>query len=506
VRTPIATERASGREIRQTVAVSKLRNILIASTLIALTACSNRGDEASTTSAAPTDSAPTDSAAPSTDAPTADAITFGDVPSPCGPAPDGVTPTVAEGEGGGATDVIRIAAASDKGNVAVPGLNAELYDATAAFAGWCNEQGGIAGLPLEVIDADAKLFEVPAQMENVCTNAFAMVGGGWAFDDQEFPRFHECDMIDFAGFTVSAAKSSSDNLVSAMPNPSDRKDAGWFKWATAVYPESMTAFATVFSDITTAQIVEQQYIEAAEIVGGVTTVERITYNSLGETSWVPIAQKLKSAGARAVAFVGVPEVLALLTKAMDEIGYRPDLIMADAGFYAEVLVERGGASVDGVVIRTAFTLLEEADRVKAVRDYVDMVNTHTTDGKISGLGMQAASASLLFASAARDCIEAEGVLSRACVMEAAKSYTTWTGGGLHAPSQAGRGIPSPCYQMITVKDGAFTRLYPPIEPTDADRAIVDTVEITADGWACDESTLVDLVGDYGDTTAGKRPS
>jgi hypothetical protein len=110
---------------------------------------------------------------------------------------------------------------------------------------------------------------------------------------------------------------------------------------------------------------------------------------------------------------------------------------------------------------------------------------------------------LLFASAARDCIEAEGVLSRDCVLEAAKSYTTWTGGGLHAPSQAGLGVPSPCYQMITVKNGEFTRLYPPFEPTDADRAIVDTVEITADGWACDESTLVELVGDYGDTSAGK---
>jgi ABC-type branched-subunit amino acid transport system substrate-binding protein len=481
--------------------VSKLRNILLASTLIALTACANRGDEVSTT-AAP-DTTVSDSVAPSTDAPAPETLTFGDVESPCGPAPDGVTPAVAEGEGGGATDVIRIAAASDKGNVAVPGLNAELYDATVAFAEWCNAQGGIAGLPIEVIDADAKLFEVPAQMENVCANAFAMVGGGWAFDDQEFPRFHECDMIDFAGFTVSAAKSSSDNLVSAMPNPSDRKDAGWFKWATAEYPEAMKSFATVFSDITTAQIVEQQYIEAAEIIGGVTTVERITYNSLGETSWVPIAQKLKGSGVRALAFVGVPEVLALLTKAMDEIGYRPDLIMADAGFYAEVLVERGGASVDGVVIRTAFSLLEEADRVKAVRDYVDMVNTYTNDGKISGLGMQAASASLLFASAARDCIEAEGVLSRDCVLEAAKSYTTWTGGGLHAPSQAGLGVPSPCYQMITVKNGEFTRLYPPFEPTDADRAIVDTVEITADGWACDESTLVELVGDYGDTSAGK---
>jgi hypothetical protein len=60
--------------------------------------------------------------------------------------------------------------------------------------------------------------------------------------------------------------------------------------------------------------------------------------------------------------------------------------------------------------------------------------------------------------------------------------------------------------MITVKDGAFTRLYPPMEPTDTDRAIVDTAEITEDGWACDESTLVELVGDYGDKTAGKRPS
>ncbi len=485
--------------------MSKLRNVLIASTLIALTACANRGEDATPTSAATTDSSPNDTGVVTTDAPVTEAVSFGDVPSPCGPAPEGVTPTVAEGEGGGASDVIRIAAASDKGNVAVPGLNAELYDATVAFAGWCNEQGGIAGLPLEVIDADAKLFEVPAQMENVCANAFAMVGGGWAFDDQEFPRFHECDMIDFAGFTVSAAKSSSDNLVSAMPNPSDRKDAGWFKWATSVYPEAMTKFATVFSDILTAQIVEQQYIEAAEIVGGVTTVERITYNSLGETSWVPIAQKLKSSGVRSLAFVGVPEVLPLLVKAMDEIGYRPELIMADAGFYADVLIERGGSSVEGVVVRTAYALLEEADRVKAVRDYVDMVEAHTTDGKISGLGMQGASAALLFASAARDCIVAESVLSRACVLKAAEKYTEWSGGGLHAPSQAGLGVPSPCYQMITVKDGVFTRLYPPVNPTDADRAIVDTAEITEDGWACDESTLVELVGDYGDTTAGKRP-
>ncbi len=55
-----------------------------------------------------------------------------------------------------------------------------MYDAAVAFAQWCNEQGGIAGLPIEVIDGDAKLFEVPAAMERICDQAFAMVGGGWA--------------------------------------------------------------------------------------------------------------------------------------------------------------------------------------------------------------------------------------------------------------------------------------------------------------------------------------
>ena len=59
--------------------------------------------------------------------------------------------------------------------------------------------------------------------------------------------------------------------------------------------------------------------------------------------------------------------------------------------------------------------------------------------------------------------------------------------------------------MIVVKDGAFTRSYPPVPPTDADRALVSTVEITEDGWACDETTLLRLDGDYGDTTLGLKP-
>ena len=483
------------------------RLALIALTPLLAAACANRADDSgSATTAAPTTTAaPSDSTlAPETSTSEVAPITFGDLESPCGPAADGITPSVAAAEAGGSPDRIRLAAASDKGNVAVPGLNGELYDAAVAFAGWCNEQGGIAGLPIEIIDADSKLFEVPAQMELICDNAFAMAGGGYAFDDQEFPRFHECDMIDFAGFVVTAGKSKSDNMFTPMPNPSDYKDGGWFKWALSVNPEAMQSFGTVYSDLLTAQIVEQQYIELIEKIGGIDVTTRISYNSLGEANWIPIAQQLKSNGVRALAFVGVPEVLPQLTKAMDELNYRPDIIMADAGFYADVLLERGGSSVEGVYVRTAYSLIEEADRVKAVQDYLDMIDAHQPGGKVSGLGMQGLSAMFLFATAAKPCVES-GELTRACVAEQAATIADWTGGGLHAPADPGTNTPSPCYQMIVVKDGAFTRSYPPVPPTDADRALVSTVEITEDGWACDPTTLLRLDGDYGDTTIGRKP-
>ena len=495
------------RQTSQNRHVNRLTSLSLATALVFVTiGCSNRGEETAPleTSVAQTDAPGTDSTSDTTLAPESPTDMFGDLESPCGPAIDGITPVVATDENGGSTDAIQVATPSDKGNSFVPGLNGELYDAGIAFEGWCNAQGGIAGMPLKVIDADAKLFEVPVQMENVCANAFAMVGGGWAMDDQEFPRFHECGMIDIAGFVVTAGKSQADNTYSPSPNPSNKKDEGWFKWAVAAYPEAMQHFATVYSDILTAQVVEQQYREAAAILGGVTVVDQVPYSSVGETSWLPIAQRLKNSGVRAISLVGVPEVLPQLTKALQELDYEIDLIMVDAGFYADVLVNNGGDSVEGVVIRTGFSLFEEADRVPAVRDYLDMMKTYRPDGKVAGLGMQGTSAFLLFATAAKNCIvNNAGTLSRSCITNEVSKVDKWTGGGLHAQASPGTNTSSPCYQMITIKDGQFTRLYPPLNPTDTDRALIPTATITEDGWACDESTLIELTGDYGDVSIGK---
>ena len=80
---------------------------------------------------------------------------FGSIESPCGP---GDAKVKADQAGAGA-DKLYIGVANDRTSIR-NGLLKELFDGATGFAKWCNEQGGVAGLPVEVVDMDGKLFEI----------------------------------------------------------------------------------------------------------------------------------------------------------------------------------------------------------------------------------------------------------------------------------------------------------------------------------------------------------
>lgn len=120
-------------------------------------------------------------------------------------------------ENGG--DVLKIAVANDRVSDVRTNLNAILWHTATAFAGWCNEQGGLMGTKIELVDTDGHVVKVVDGMQKACDEAFAMVGGGYAQDQLEFPLFHECKMVDIAGFAVSPEKSDADYTVQPVPNP-----------------------------------------------------------------------------------------------------------------------------------------------------------------------------------------------------------------------------------------------------------------------------------------------
>ncbi|MCZ7631176.1 MAG: ABC transporter substrate-binding protein [Microthrixaceae bacterium] len=143
--------------------------LLVAVTLGA--ACSAKGDE-------PAASETNGGNAPST-TPQGDSGSFGDLESPCGEGDFSVEPD----EAAGSPDVLRIGVANDRSSQIRPGLNKEVWDASKAFAAWCNEQGGIGGLPIEIVDLDGKLLDVQAAMTKACHSVFMMVGGGFVQDN-----------------------------------------------------------------------------------------------------------------------------------------------------------------------------------------------------------------------------------------------------------------------------------------------------------------------------------
>ncbi|WP_262402008.1 hypothetical protein [Actinomadura sp. CNU-125] len=102
-----------------------------------------------------------------------------------------------------------------------------------------------------------------------------------------------------------------------------------------------------------------------------------------------------------------------------------------------------------------FQPFENADKVPAVKQYVDLVEK--SDGKVALLGMQATSAFLLWATAADEC---GSDLTRQCVINELSTIHEWTGGGLHAPTDPGANKPAECALMVKLTGDEWKQVFP----------------------------------------------
>lgn len=415
---------------------------------------------------------------------------FGDADSPCGKGKY----TVQADQAGKGADKLHIGVANDRGSTIRPGLLKELYDAGVAFSDWCNAQGGIGGLPIDVVDLDGQLLQVEAAMTTACTDVFMMVGGGYAQDDLEFSGkdgsdFHKCKLADIPGFTVSVAKSESNGQVSPIPNPAFTVSTTWLQDFNKLYPKAGKKSIVVYGDLPSLRVNKEQYVAAAKAVGTDVVAEE-PYPATGLSDWTPLAQKIIDSGAGSMYFVGEPTNLSSLLAKLKEQNWGGKSIL-QTNMYDPVLFSAGANVADGVVIRSSLHMLEESDKWPAIKQYQDNVKKYVPDGKIANLGVQATSAWMLFATAANDCAKKNNnVLERSCVLKSAAAISDWTGGGLNAPDDpAGAGgQPVTCNMLITVKNGKFERLYPKIGGEGDDK----------DGFHCPTSgATTKVTGDIG---------
>jgi ABC-type branched-subunit amino acid transport system substrate-binding protein len=390
---------------------------------------------------------------------------FGDLAGVCGPnAGGGEVPTGDPAETQGITaDSITVGTVADPGFEGRPGLNQEMFDAGEAFVEWCNAAGGINGKQIELNFRDAAITEYQPVMQQSCQEDFAIVGSG-AVQDNFWPTIGAaCGLIDIAGFSVTPEKagvSGRDPIearsVQPVPNPSDQFQTGAYLIADATAPDAAARSGVLYGDLDTTIVQKDRVVAGLEEIGH-EFVHEAGYNILGEANWAPFAAALQRDDVQFFHMVGEGGNFALLLQAMDEVGYRPEIMAMEANFYDQTWVDEAGPAADGIFVRTVFNPLEEADQNPATQQYIDLVEA--VDGKVAQLGTQSMSAWLLFATAARDC-DLDNDLTRTCVLEGASSVTDWTGGGLHVPTNPGANEIPECTVVLQVQDGAFTRFAP----------------------------------------------
>ena len=412
-----------------------------------------------------------------TEATSSSETSFGDLESPCGPG----DATGATAQGVTDSEIV-IGYGDDAGYQAAPGLSAELSDAMVAMIDWCNEQGGINGREVVGNYYDAKVTEATNAMTSACEQVFFLVGEGWVFDSGQEAVRQPCGLPAVPGYAVSPAFSNAPMMYSPVPNPVDYMPVHIAKVFQEMFPEQIKKTGLVYADYPATLDPKDKVVATFPQFGFEFLPCDQIYGIQGESDWKPLAQKLKDCGAEVVYFAGSPYPnFENFLDAANQVGFEP-IWLSDANMYDETLAQWNvNGYADNVYVRSSFPPIFEADEVKAVQDYVDIVTA--SGGEVNQLGSQAASAFLLWATAARQC---GSDLTRECVLDELSKVTSWTAGGLHSETNPGENLPPSCGMVMKLEGTEFVRVAPE-EPGTLDCSDEYVAEVT--GPIIDRSNL-----------------
>jgi Periplasmic binding protein len=377
--------------------------------------------------------------------------TFGTLPSPCG-----------KGHATGATEqgvtnsTINIAYGDDRGFSGSPGLDQEMGDAVKAMIAWCDAQGGINGRKIVGDYYDSAVTNVGSVMTQACKTDFMLVGEGFALDGLAEQTRLNCNLAAVPGFTVSPDVANAYEMYQAAPNPANASPVSIAYQGEKLFGSKTQHVGQYNSTLSTQLSSMAKAVQAYTTAGWkfVNCPFQVNYN--GEANYTPFMQKLQSCGAQIVFDDATPgPTLYGALQAENQIGYNP-IWLLDAAEYTQAFAQWNTSGLgNNVYVRIGFEPLEAAKVVPAVAQYLSVVKK--SGGLTSALGEQSASSFLLWATEAKAC---GSTLTRQCMINHLSKVTSWTGGGLNAPSDPAKNQPAPCGILMKLDNTKWVQYYP----------------------------------------------
>jgi ABC-type branched-subunit amino acid transport system substrate-binding protein len=389
---------------------------------------------------------------PSSVGASANSVKFGTLPSPCGQGTATGSP-----DHGVTSSTINIAYGDDRGFSGDPGLDQEMGDAVKAMIAWCNAQGGINGRKIVGDYYDAAVTNVGDVMTQACQKDFMLVGEGFALDGLAEQTRLNCNLVAVPGFTVSPVSANAYEQYQALPNPDNFLTVPMAYQAETLFGKKLQHVGVYDSTLSTQEQGTTKAVQAFTEAGWKFTPNcsvSIDYN--GEANYTPFVQKLQSCGAQAIYYDSVPgPTLYGALEAANQINYNP-IWLADPGTYTEGLAKWNTSGLaNNIYVQEEYEPLEAAKVVPAVAQYLSILKKY--GGITSSLGEESTSSFLLWATAAKAC---GSKLTRQCMVNNLSKITSWTGGGLNAPSNPSKNLPPSCGLLMKLDNTHWVQAYP----------------------------------------------
>jgi len=378
--------------------------------------------------------------------------TFGTLPSPCG-----------EGHATGATDqgvtrsTIHIAYGDDRGFAGDPGLNQEMGDAVRDMIAWCNAQGGINGRKIIGDYYDAAITNVVNVVAQACKSDFMLVGEGFSLDGLAEQTRLGCNLAAVPGFTATQVMANAYEMYQAAPAPDNYSPVSIAYQAETLFGRKTQTVGVYDTTLSTQQQATAKHMQAYTEAGWKFLPScSVTVNYNGEPNYTPFMEKLKTCGARIVYDNGAPgPILYGSLEAENQFSYEP-IWMMEPEVYTQAFAQWNTNGLgNNVYVGLQFEPLEAAKVVPAVAEYLSILKKY--GGLTSELGEQSASSFLLWAREAKTC---GSDLTRQCMINHLAKVTSWTGGGLNAPSNPAKNLPPSCGLLMKLDNTKWVQAYP----------------------------------------------
>jgi ABC-type branched-subunit amino acid transport system substrate-binding protein len=342
----------------------------------------------------------------------------------------------------------------------VPGLFEGAPIGVKAYFDYINSKGGVDGRKL-LVDSKDDAFsgqQNETETQEIIGSDFALVGSFSLFDGYGCKALATNPAVPDVSVTLDPGTNALPNDFSAQPLAVG-SGLGPLKYYKAHYPK----------DLTVGTIVSNAASALAQWAGQAAALQHEGYKIAYVDDVNPLASdfttdviNMRNDKVNAVDLTALDwQDAAIFMQNAAAQNWHPGLVFSGGPVYADQFISHAGgaAATNGIQIGQAQALYlgQDASHIPAVsafNKYVKKVSPSWTPDLFTLYGWASGA---LFVQA----LQAAGKHpTRGSVLAQLKKITSFDAGGLLAPTNPAKKIPSNCYVMMQIKNGKFVRVLP----------------------------------------------